>query len=313
MTYIVVQQMIIIFLLIMVGVFIFKKGHLNNESSRDLSWIVVNVTNPLTMLVAALEDEEKVSATTLLIALAGFLVAYIFLGLVAYILPIILGVEKDERYSFRYMSIFANVGFIGIPFCSAVLGVHSLIYVTICCLVFNLIAYSIGMSRMRKISIKQHPEKAGSLKGFGIGDIINTGTVMSVLTIVIYLIDFDMPVIIGSTLSYMGRCTTFLSMVVLGVSVAQVSVKEIFTGLRMYLFVAIRQILVPIVLLFVLRTFLTNELMINTIVILAAMPAANMPLMMAKQFEVEESTISKGIIMTTLLSVITIPLVAMLL
>jgi len=313
MTLIVVQQMIIIFLLIMVGVIIYKMGHLTTESTKDLSWIVVNVTNPITMLVAALEDEEKVSTGTLGIALLAFVGAYAFLGIVAYILPIIMGVDKDDRYPYRYMTIFANVGFIGIPFCSAVLGVHSLIYVTICCLVFNIIAYTIGMSKMRQIGARQNPGKVQDTKKISITDIINTGTVMSVFTIIIYILDFDLPAMIDSTLSYVGRCTTFLSMVVLGVSVARVSLKEIFSGGKLYIFTVVRQILVPVALLFTLRLFLRDELMINTIVLLSAMPSANMPLMMAKQFDVDDTTISKGIIMTTVLSVITIPLVAMML
>jgi len=313
MTIIVVQQMIIIFLLILVGMIIFKLGHLTADSTKDLSWIVVNVTNPITMLVAALEDEEKVSTQTLGIAFLAFIGAYIFLGLIAYFLPIIIGIEKDARYSYRYMSIFANVGFIGIPFCSAVLGVHSLIYVTICCLVFNLIAYTIGMSKMRQIGAKQHPEKSQETKKISVTDIVNTGTIMSVFTIVIYIVNPKIPVMIESTLSYVGRCTTFLSMVVLGVSVAQFSVKEILSGGKLYIFTIIRQIAVPIALLFILRLFIKNELLVNTIVILAAMPCANMPLMMAKQFEVEDAVISKGIILTTVLSVVTIPLVAMML
>lgn len=313
MTLIVVQQMIIIFLLILVGVIIYKMGHLTNDSTKDLSWIVVNVTNPITMLVAALEDEEKISTGMLGIAIFAFIGAYAFLGIVAYVLPIVMGVKKDERYSYRYMSIFANVGFIGIPFCSAVLGVHSLIYVTICCLVFNVIAYTIGMSNMRQIGAKQNPDKVQADEKFNITDIINTGTVMSVVTLVVYILDFDMPTIVGSTLSYMGRCTTFLSMVVLGVSVARVSLKDIFAGGKLYIFTVVRQIIVPIALLFTLRLFLKDELMINTIVLLTAMPCANMPLMMAKQFDVDDTTISKGIIMTTVLSVITIPLVAMML
>lgn len=314
MTQIVIQQMVIIFLLIVVGMVIFKLGHLTENSTKDLSWIVVNITNPITMLVAALEDEEKISTGTIGIAFLAFAGAYLFLGLVGYVLPLILRVKREERYAYRYLSVFANVGFIGIPFCSAVLGVHSLIYVTICCLVFNIIAYTIGMSAMRRISIAQHPDKAADIKQkLSVTDLINTGTVMSVVTILIYVLDIKLPVVMESTFSLMGRCTTFLSMLVLGVSVAQVSLKEIFSGTRFYLFTVIRQILVPIILLFVLRMVLPDELMIHTIVLLTAMPCANMPLMMAKQFEVDDYAISKGIIMTTVLSVVTIPLVAMML
>jgi len=311
MSFIVIQQMTIIFILIMVGVVIFKMGHLTTSSTRDLSWIVVNITNPITMLVAALEDDEKISTSTLGVAFLAFVGVYIFLGIVAYLLPIIMGIKKEERYSYNFMGVFANVGFIGIPFCSAVLGVHSLIYVTICGLVFNIIAYTVGMAAMRRIGARQNPNEDFGSGKLSLTDIINTGTVMSVLTIIIYISNIRLPAIMESSLSYMGRCTTFLSMVVLGVSVAQASIKEIFAGGKIYIFIVIRQVIIPIILLFVLRIFLNNELMIKTIVILTAMPGANMPLMMAKQYKVNDTVLSKGIIMTTILSIITIPLVSL--
>ena len=325
MALIVVQQMIIIFLLIAVGVIIFKMGHLSERSSRDLSWIVVNVTNPITMLVAALEDENKVSGGTLAGAFGYFALVYIILGVFSYIIPLVMRVEKDKRYSFRYMTVFGNVGFIGIPFCSAVLGLESIIYVTICGLFFNLIFYTIGNSQMKKIGESQ---MAGDLKitsgradenasSNGIFDRlpkwINTGTVMSVVTILIYLFDLKCPALLHSTLSYIGRCTTFISMAVLGVSVAQVSLKEIFSEKKLYLFTLLRQIIVPVIILFILKPFVPNDLMLESIVLLMAMPAANMPLMIAKQYGADETMISKGIIMTTVLSVVTIPIVAVLL
>lgn len=309
MSLIVIQQMIMIFILITIGIFLFRTGHLDRKSSRDVSWIVVNVTNPITILVAALEDDEKVSIGTLGIAFLMFVLIYVFLGIVAYFLPIIMGVKKDERYSYRYMSVFSNVGFIGIPFCSAVLGIHSLIFVSICSLIFNLIAYTYGIARMRKIGQMQHPENGASDEKMSVKDIINTGTVFSVLTILIYILDFPVPQLAHSTLSYIGRATTFLSMIVLGTSVAQVAIKDIFGKWRLYVFTVLRQILVPIILIFILRPFIANELMLKTAVIMVAMPCANLPLMMAKQYDVEESTISSGIILTTLLSIITIPLV----
>lgn len=326
MVLVVVQQMIIIFLLIIVGMIIYKMGHLPQEASKSLSWIVVNVTNPITMLVAALDDENKVNGKTLGMAFVYFALAYVCLGIAAYFIPVIMRVEKQKRYSFSYMTVFGNVGFIGIPFCSAVLGLGSIIYVTICGLIYNIIFYTIGTSRMRYIGQQQNAQKAKDSNGealtdsacapskpsIGIRDIINTGTIMSAVTIIVYLCDFQCPVLIHSTLSYIGRCTTFISMVVLGVSVAQVSLKAIFSEKKLYAFVVLRQIMVPILLLLLLRPVIHNELMLNSIVILSAMPAANMPLMIAKQFEADESMISKGIIMTTILSVITIPIVAIL-
>lgn len=342
MTTVVISQMIMIFLLIAIGFGLSRSSHLTSESSRDLSWIVLNITNPITILVAAIEDEQKVSAMELAVAFALFIGIYIFLGIVAYLLPIVMRVERDDRYSYRYLSVFSNVGFIGIPFCSAVLGVHSLIYVSICSLVFNLIAYTVGMSAMEKVGMRQNGavkrggvDSRESLTGgdagmgedstsgesrcsgesgarktmAGLKKVVNSGTVFSILTIVVYIMNIKFPSVIMNTLSYIGRSTTFLSMIVLGVSVASLSVKEIFGKPALYVFTLLRQIVVPVALIFVLKPFVDNTLLLQTAIIMVAMPCANLPLMMAKQYRAKEDTISSGIMLTTFCAILTIPIV----
>lgn len=342
MTTVVISQMIMIFLLIAIGFGLSRSSHLTSESSRDLSWIVLNITNPITILVAAIEDEQKVSAMELAVAFALFIGIYIFLGIVAYLLPIVMRVERDDRYSYRYLSVFSNVGFIGIPFCSAVLGVHSLIYVSICSLVFNLIAYTVGMSAMEKVGMRQNGAvkrggvdsrenltggdagmgedstsgesrcsgEGGARKTMaGLKKVVNSGTVFSILTIVVYIMDIKFPSVIMNTLSYIGRSTTFLSMIVLGVSVASLSVKEIFGKPALYVFTLLRQIVVPVALIFVLKPFVDNTLLLQTAIIMVAMPCANLPLMMAKQYRAKEDTISSGIMLTTFCAILTIPIV----
>ena len=306
--WVVQKQMIVIFVMILIGVYLYKKKHLSNVSSKDLSWLIVNVTNPITLLCSALSEEEKVSMGDMGIAFLSFASMYAILIPLAYLIPMLLNVDRDRRYAYRMLAIFGNVGFIGIPFASAVLGPKSLIFVSICCLVFNMIIYTYGAASLKAVAKEQHPDEDRE-DVFSAKDIINSGTVMAVITIVVYLLDIKMPDIIDSTLNYIADCTTFLSMIVLGVSVAQMVPKEVFTRWRLYVFLILRQILVPVLFIFVMRMFITNELILKTIAVMAAMPAANMPLMMAKQYGVKEDMISAGIILTTLTSIFTIPAV----
>ena len=306
--WIVQKQMIMIFVLILIGVYLYKSRHLSNESSRQLSWIIVNITNPITLLCAALAEEQKVSAAEVGIAFLCFVVMYAILIPLAYLIPVLLGVDKSRRYAYRMLAIFGNVGFIGIPFASAVLGQRSLIFVSLCGLTFNMIMYTYGVASLKKTAVEQHPDEEVA-NDFTLKNLINSGTVMAIVTVTVYLCDVKVPDGVNTTLKYIGNCTTFLSMIVLGVSVAQMVPKEVFTRWRLYVFVVIRQILVPVLLVFVLRPFITNELILHTVAVMSAMPAANMPLMMAKQFGVKEDMISAGIILTTVASIITIPAV----
>jgi predicted permease len=294
--------------MILIGVYLFKSKHLSNESSRQLSWIIVNITNPITLLCAALAEEQKVSAAEVGIAFLCFVVMYAILIPLAYLIPVLLGVDKSRRYAYRMLAIFGNVGFIGIPFASAVLGPKSLIFVSLCGLTFNMIMYTYGVASLKKTAIEQHPDEEVT-SDFSLKNIINSGTIMAIITITVYLSDVKVPDGVHTTLKYIGNCTTFMSMIVLGVSVAQMVPREVFTRWRLYVFVIVRQILVPILLIFILKPFITNELILHTVTVMSAMPAANLPLMMAKQFGVKEDMISAGIILTTVTSIITIPAV----
>ena len=306
--WVVQKQMMIIFILIIIGVYLYRKNHLSNESSKQLSWIIVNITNPITLLCAALAEEDKVSTKEVGIAFLCFVVMYAILIPLAYLIPVLLGVQRDRRYAYRMLAIFGNVGFIGIPFASAVLGTGSLIFVSICGLTFNMIIYTYGVASLKKTARIQHPDEE-LRDDFSIKNVINSGTVMAVVTIVVYLLDIKVPEIMDSTLRYIGNCTTFLSMIVLGTSVAQMVPKEVFSRWRLYVFVIVRQILVPILLIFILRPFIGNRLILSTAIVMAAMPAANLPLMMAKQYGVKEDMISAGIILTTIATIVTIPAV----
>lgn len=310
---VVLEQMIIILILILVGIFLFRKKMLSEDTSRQISGLIVNVTNPAVLICSAFDDTPKVSIYELGIGLCVVLISYAVLLLSAYLIPLILRVPQPERYSYHMLSVFGNVGFIGIPLVSAVLGSGALIFVSLNNLVYNILVYTYGISTLKKASIEQHSTEASdSLAQENLfHKLVNAGTVSALLTIIFYLGNFNVPAIISSSLTYAGRTTTFLSMLVLGVSVAQMAPKEIFSHPKLYAFTLIRQILLPVGFTLLLGLFMKNALILNTAALMLAVPAGNMPLMLSKQLHVEESTISQGIILTTILSLVTIPLVTL--
>ena len=317
---VVLEQMIIIMILIIVGIFLFRKKMLSEDTSRQLSGLIVNITNPAVLICSAFDDTPKVTHYELGIGLCVVLISYAVLLLSAYLIPLILRVPQPERYSYHMLSVFGNVGFIGIPLVSAVLGSGALIFVSLNNLVYNILVYTYGISTLKKAAIRQHSANHDSTAADSstlnsseslLHKLVNAGTVSALLTIIFYLSNFNVPTIISSSLTYAGRTTTFLSMLVLGVSVAQMAPKEIFSHPKLYAFTLIRQILLPVGFTLLLGLFMKNALILNTAALMLAVPAGNMPLMLSKQLHVDESTISQGIILTTLLSLVTIPLVTL--
>lgn len=309
---IVLQQMIIIFILIGIGMVLYRSKMLSEETSKQISGIIINVTNPALLICSAFDDGPKVSLRELGIALVSYAAVFVILIAVAFLIPYILGVPKKLHYAYQMLTIFGNVGFIGIPLASAVLGSESLIFVSIFNLLFNLLIYTFGMSTLQRAASLQAAEGASipesTLTSGRLQKFINAGTISAAATIIFYLGDFQVPVIVSSTLSYTGRATTLLSMLVLGVSVAQINPRDIFSHPRLYVFTLLRQILVPIGCVLLMRGLIDNKLILNTMLLMAAVPAANMPLMIAKQMDMDTDSISQGIILTTVLSLVTVPI-----
>ena len=328
---VVLQQMVMIFILIAIGILLYKKEMLSEVTAKQISGIIVNVTNPALLICSAFQDGPKVSLKELGFALGIYLIVYTVLIVVSFLIPHILRVPGMYHYAYQMLTIFGNVGFIGIPLASAVLGTQSLIFVSIYNLIFNILIYTFGISvlhraeeRQRQISASKSTQSPDLPRKSNLSQdatahnapsrwkkLINAGTISAAATIIFYLGDFHVPVIVSSTLTYMGQATTLLSMLVLGVSVAQMAPKDIFSHPKLYGFTLLRQILVPIGCIVLFRPLIQNPLILNTMALMLAVPAANMPLMLSKQLHVETDTISQGIILTTILSLGTIPVVSL--
>lgn len=303
---VVIQQMVIIFILIGIGMILFRRRLLSEEGSKQISGLIINVTNPALLICSALDDGPKASLRDLGIALAAYAAVFAILIAVGFLLPCLLRVPKDLHYAYQMLTVFGNVGFIGIPLASAVLGSESLIFVSIFNLLFNLLIYTLGISLLQRAA-GQAEKEVTIPSSCRLQKLVNAGTVSAAVTVIFYLGNFHVPTVISSALSYTGRATTLLSMLVLGVSIAQIAPKEIFSHPKLYLFTLLRQILVPIGCILFMGSLIDNRLILNTMLLMVAVPAANMPLMLAKQLDMETDSISQGIILTTILSLVTVP------
>jgi hypothetical protein len=296
---IVFQQMIIISILIVTGYILYKRKIFDDGASKNLSGLVVNVCNPALLVAGCFDRDPSITNHNVLVAtVAGFAV-YVILILASFVIPTVLRVEKKWKNHYALMCIFGNTGFIGIPLIQALLGSSALIYVVILNIYFNLVFYTWGYYLV-----------GGETSGFSPKSLINVGNISMILAIVIFMCQPKLPTILVSSVTYMSNATTLLAMLVIGINLARSDLKKIFTQPRLYGLVLLRFLLVPVIVAFVLRLFVKDEMLYGVMVILTAVPVANMPLMRVEETGGDGSVISQGIILTTIFSVLTVPLVA---
>ncbi|MDD3339741.1 MAG: AEC family transporter [Lachnospiraceae bacterium] len=296
---VVASQMSVMFFFILVGYGMAKRGMLLPMTCKQISGLIVNVCSPALLLTSVLDENTAVSGRDVLTVAVIAAILFALQILMGLCMGRILHAPKSQWNAYNMMTVFGNLGFIGIPVALAVLGRECMIYAAVFNLIFNILVYTYGIfittKDMDGADVKFQPKK-----------MLNTGNIAAVLTIVIFFGKIRVPAVAASALQYMANAVTFLSVLVIGASVARVPLKSIFTDIRIYFFIILRMLAFPILTAVVMNILLDDPIMTGLTVLMVAMPAANMPLMMAEQYDQPTDLLSRGIVLSTLCSVITI-------
>ena len=300
------QQMIIMFLLMSVGFVGSKIGMITEETSKRLSAIVVNIANPAMILVSGISD-ERMEGRELLSLTVVILAIYAVLLLLAYLLPVLLRVDPKSRGVYQAMTVFSNIGFMGYPIIAALYGSSAVLYGALYSIPFNILIYTFGVSALRK------KEDGAEKKKLSLKEVLNIGVITSIISLILYLWQIRVPGFLTDTLNYLGNLTAPLSMMVIGASMTSISLRELFTDVRLLLFSLIKLLLIPVFGMLLIRQVVTNEVICGVFMIMLATPAGSMTAMLAQEYDGDYETASRGVTLTTLLSVITMPVVSLLL
>ncbi len=306
------EQMVVLFLLMGIGYLCYKKKIITDEVSKKLSAIVVNIANPALVLTGCM-GEEKIQGRELLLTIGIILAIYAALILIAQILPKALGIEKKSRGVYKAMTIFSNIGFMGFPVISALYGSSALLYGALFTIPYNILIYTYGIASMSvKKEEKGVPSKTeGSRLKFLLGRIFNAGVIACIVTMVLYLFQIPIPAMLGDTITHLSNLTAPLSMMVIGASLATIDLKKLFTDVKLLIFSAIKLLVIPIAGVLIIRQFVSNEMICGVCMVMLATPVGSMTAMLAQQYDGDYEMASRGVALTTILSVVTIPLVSM--
>nr|WP_275579425.1 AEC family transporter [Halanaerobacter jeridensis] len=149
-----------------------------------------------------------------------------------------------------------------------------------------------------------------------LSQLINPGIISIGIGFLIFLFSIELPSAISHTFEMLGETTTPLAMIVVGNVLAQVTIKDIFSNLKLWLVTAIRLILLPLIVLGILEglsilipAFNLSATLLGVVIVLTGMPAAANTAIFAQEFGGDEALASEAVFLTTLLSVLTIPLI----
>ena len=321
---IVFNQMISLFLLMLTGYLANRFGVIDKTFESKVSRFIVNISLPATILNAVTGSDMPHDQEMLPIFIAAvsiFLVAHVVCHFI----------QKIIRWNPTYelMLNYSNLGFMGIPIISTLYGGEYVLHVSIFMMTFNLSLFSYGVyllsrdaSENRSISaaaasgkvLSQSPDSASEsdqkTSGFSVKKLLSPGILSAFLAIGIYLLDIRLPQHAVSLFSTVGATTTPLAMIVIGSTLAGVKFSTVFTDKELYLFSFLKLLVLPLITFFVLRFFIKDRTLLEISTILSGCPIAGNVSMLCMEYNRDVTLVSKGICISTLLSMISIPVVA---
>lgn len=289
-------QMLALLLMILAGWYVTKTGMMDGHTNSQMSNMIVRVFNPMLIVANAVNAVGQISLRTM--GLVGIIAVFMFLVFIlsGMVLSPFFHEEGQQRKMYQMMFVFSNLGFIGIPVVSGILGPAYVIYVTEFMLVYNFVFYTYG------ISLMEGSFTFSSLKGM-----INPGTIFSIVAMLVIILEIQVPGFIKTTVTYLGNVTSPMALIAVGFTLANSSLKSIFGQPRLYILAAVKLLIIPLALLPLLRMVTADVSLIQVCMIMFGMPIGNMPLILATQKGIDSSTCSAAIILTTILCVFTVP------
>lgn len=289
-------QMLSFVIMIGAGMAAAKTNLLDETANQRMSALVLKLFGPMLTISSAASAAGNISlksfGLTSLTALGMFGV-YI---LIAAVSARLFNRDKEQQKLYKMMFVFSNLGFIGIPVVSSALGPEYVIYVTAFMLMYNVVFYTYG------IVVAEGSFSRKALRGM-----VNSGTVFWLAAMVIVAFQIRLPEFILSAASYIGNVTTPLALMGVGYTMVHMKVKELFGDVRLYLFTVFKMLVLPLILLKMLRLFPVSGEFAAVCLVMFGMPNGNMPLVMGTQRGMDVKTCTSAIVLTTLLSVVTLP------
>jgi len=293
------NQIATLFIIIFTGYILNKTNIITDEINRGLTELLMDLILPAMIISSMMmEINENIISDIKTFTLINAIFYLIMIGLsklITYYFPIL----TDKKTVFKFLLLFANVGYMGIPIINSIYPENGIVFVIINVFIFNLLMWTYGVHMFIKDKGK---EKLPWKKIFN-----NNGVIAIGIGFFLFFTGIKLPLAISGALKSLGDMTVPLSMLIIGASLAEVKLKEIFKDKTLLLLSGLRLLIIPF-LAFLFFTQVEFKTTIENIsILLLAMPAAANGVVFAEKYEGNYRFAAEGIFLTTLLSLITLP------
>lgn len=292
---VVTSQVVTLFLLMGVGFAMAQLGRLYPDGVSQMSTLVLYAVLPCVIVHSFQVERTPGMMPRLLLFALIFTLSTVFCIAVAHFS--FRSDTLDQQAPLRFALCFGNNGFMGLPLLLSILGQDAVIYGVVSVVVFNLFLWTYGVKAMGgKVTLRQA--------------LINPASVGLVVGLPLFLTGARLPTMVGSAVGFMADLNTPLAMIIIGAQMAGADLKRSFTTPRLYTVTAFRLLLAPLVPMLCLLPFHLDPMVYCANAIMCAVPVAGATGMFAQRFQRDTALAAQMVTLSTLLSVLTLPIVA---
>ncbi len=303
------QVMLTLFAIVVVGYIAGKLGYMGGTFDKKLSKVVIDITCPALILSSAMTGELP-DRRYILPLLGISALTYLLLTGVAFLLPRFLTKKKDDEGVIGFAMMFGNVGFMGYPIVASIFGHEAVFYAAVLNVVNTFTVFTIGtMLIVGKNQESSAAEKEMSRKKMLRKVLYSTPMLSAYLTMMIVALEIkDIPEFISQPLTMIGNITVPAALLIIGSSMSQLPLRALLGNGTIYTTTLMRLAILPVGIhyLMTLLGFSPFVVGINTVVI--AMPVATYGTILCLRHGKDTTLITEVTFITTLLAMISIPL-----
>ena len=296
-----------IFLLIAVGYVTRKTKLLDENGIRAVSNLVLTIALPCT-IISSFDRSIPFSAAKDLIEVAIYAIA--IHGISIALSEILFSkMERTKQKILIYATVFSNCGFMGFPLDESIFGHSSLMYFSIYVMIFNIFTWSYGVALLSRGENSDQKTKKTKIRDM----LLNPGIIAVAIGFILWILPFSMPRTISYAIALIANCTTPLSMIVVGATLASLGVKGLFSGMEVWIGSFMRLLVLPAIFIIFMKILKQDDFPTKVANLLVAMPAAAQTVIFAERHDADVLLASKIVFISTVLSAATIPIIAQLL
>lgn len=299
------EVMITLFVIVVVGYVAGKMNYMGGEFDRKLSSLVINWTCPALILSSSMTGELPDRRYILpLLGISAF--TYVVLTAAAWGLSHVLTKRIENRGILSFAMVFGNVGFMGYPVVASIFGHQAVFYAAVLNVVNTFAVFTIGTMMITG-------GEGSDRQRFNKKVLYSTPMLSAYLSMLIVAFGIgNIPGYVSQPLTMIGNITVPAALLIIGSSMSQLPLRALLGTPVVYATTLLRLCLLPIGVHFLCLAlgFDPYVTSINTVVI--AMPVATYGTILCLKYNRDTTLIAELTFITTLLSMLTIPLLVLL-